>query len=90
MLIVALLVIAAAIVAIYRGLEVRLTLFLAALVLGTMAGRMDVIINTFFTTFANEKSVVPICTAMGFAYVLRHTGCDKHLVHLLLRPPSRS
>src|SRR4051794_1059610 len=40
------------------------------------------IVRTFLTTFSNEKFVVPICSAMGFAYVLRETGCDKHLVHL--------
>jgi DcuC family C4-dicarboxylate transporter len=26
---------------------------------------------------------------MAFSYVLRHTGCDQHLVHLLVRPLSR-
>src|SRR5262249_55915716 len=26
------------------------------------------------------------CTAMGFAHVVKHTGCDQHLIHLLLRP----
>src|ERR1043165_5685184 len=86
MIFLALLVIVAAIIAIYRGLEVRLTLFLAALLLGAMAAKTEVIVKTFFSTFANEKFVVPICTAMGFAYVLRHTGCDQHLVHLLVRP----
>ena len=34
-------------------------------------------------------TVVPICSAMGFAYVLRVTDCDHHLVHLLLRPLDR-
>ena len=31
-------------------------------------------------------SVVPICSAIGFAYVLKLTGCDQHLVQFLLRP----
>jgi DcuC family C4-dicarboxylate transporter len=34
--------------------------------------------------------VAPICAAMGFAAVLAETGCDRHLVHLLLRPLRRS
>ena len=89
MVFLALVVIALAIFAIYRGLEVRLTLFLAAAVLGIMAGNPQIILQTFFTTFTNEKFVVPICAAMGFAYVLRHTGCDQHLVHLLVRPLTR-
>src|SRR5256885_7420001 len=45
-----------------------------------------VIVRKFLSTFADEKFVIPICTAMGFAYVLRHTGCDQHLVQLLAKP----
>ena len=33
--------------------------------------------------------MVPICSAMGFAYVLRHTGCERHLVLLLVKPLRR-
>src|SRR4051812_47188922 len=50
-------------------------------------------LNTFaqlFVEFAkgltSPQSVVPICSAMGFAYVCKATGCDAHLVHLLVRP----
>lgn len=71
---------------IYRQLEVRLVLLLTALALGTLAGQVDAVVRKFFDTFADEKFVVPICTAMGFAYVLRHTQCDQHLVHLAVRP----
>ena len=42
-----------------------------------------------FFPYSNEKFVVPICCAMGFAYVLRHTGCDQHLVQLLVKPVRR-
>jgi DcuC family C4-dicarboxylate transporter len=78
--------IAAAIVAVVRGVDVRLALLLAALALGALAGRPMVIVQTFLITLADEKFVVPICCAMGFAYVLRHTQCDQHLVHLLVEP----
>ena len=44
------------------------------------------VVREFLSTFSNEKFVVPICSAMGFAYVLRHTGCDRHLVLLLVKP----
>ena len=80
------LVIIVAVVAIYRRFDVRLVLFLAALLLGTIAMQPDLIVDTFFDTFANERFVVPICCAMGFAYVLKHTECDQHLVHLLIEP----
>jgi DcuC family C4-dicarboxylate transporter len=72
--------------AIYQQLEVRLVLLLTALALGCLAGRVETVVQKFLETFANERFVVPICTAMGFAYVLRYTQCDQHLVHLLVRP----
>jgi C4-dicarboxylate transporter, DcuC family len=81
-----LIVIAAAVVAISRRVDVRLALLLAALALGTLAGNVAPIVRTFFATLTNEQFVLPICTAMGFAHVLRHSGCDRHLVHLLARP----
>jgi DcuC family C4-dicarboxylate transporter len=82
-------VIVLAVVAVVRQVDVRLVLFLAALALGGLAGQPAAIVRKFLSTFADEKFVVPICTAMGFAYVLRHTGCDRHLVHLLVRPFER-
>jgi DcuC family C4-dicarboxylate transporter len=82
-------VIVLAIVAVSRRMDVRLALLAAAFVLGCLAGRPMAVVRTFLETFANERFVVPICSAMGFAYVLRSTGCDRHLVHLLLRPVRR-
>jgi DcuC family C4-dicarboxylate transporter len=79
-------VVVLAVVAVVRRVDVRLALFLAALTLGGLAGRPMAIVYKFLSTFADEKFLVPIGTAMGFAYVLRHTGCDRHLVHLLVRP----
>ncbi len=81
-----LVVIFLAVVAVYRGIDVRLALLGAALALGALGGQPMAIVRVFLATFSNERFVVPICTAMGFAYVLRYTGCDQHLVHLLIRP----
>jgi DcuC family C4-dicarboxylate transporter len=81
-----LLVVLLSIYAIYRRVDVRLSLLLGALVLGMLAGKPFAIVRKFLETFSNERFVVPICTALGFAYVLRLTGCDQHLVHLLVRP----
>src|SRR5467141_2927231 len=90
------LVIAAGVYAVYRRVDVRLVLVLAALVLGLLASAEQwdlqpsaAIVRMFLTTFSNERFVVPICTAMGFAYVLKLAECDKHLVHLLIRPVTR-
>jgi DcuC family C4-dicarboxylate transporter len=85
----ALVVVVGAVVLIVRGWDVRLVLISSALVIGTMAGDIARVVREFLATFSNEKFVVPICSAMGFAYVLRHTGCERHLVLLLVKPLRR-
>jgi DcuC family C4-dicarboxylate transporter len=85
-----LLVIVVAVVAILRRAEVRLTLLLAALALGWLAGQPEAILEAFLRYFTSEQFLLPIGCCMGFAHVLRHTGCDQHLVHLLLRPLRRA
>jgi DcuC family C4-dicarboxylate transporter len=84
-----LLVIALAVAAIVRGWDVRLVLGVSALTLGTFAGDPSPVVRTFLETFSSEKFVVPICCAMGFGFVLRQTGCDQHLVRLLMKPIRR-
>jgi DcuC family C4-dicarboxylate transporter len=79
-------VIALAVYAILRRAEVRLTLTLAALALGCLARQPEVIVRTFLAYFTSEQFLVPIGCCMGFAYVLKHTDCDRHLVQLLVTP----
>lgn len=81
-----LLIVAAAVWAIVRRADVRLTLLLAALALGCLAGQPEVIVQKFLTTLLSERFVIPIACSLGFVRVLRQTGCDQHLVHLLVRP----
>jgi DcuC family C4-dicarboxylate transporter len=84
-----LVIIVAAVYAVIRRVDVRLALLLAALALGALTASLPLIIKTFVVTLSNEKFVVPICCAMGFAYVLRQTECDQHLVRLLVAPLRR-
>jgi DcuC family C4-dicarboxylate transporter len=84
-----LVVIVVAIWAIIRRIDVRLVLFLAALALGCLAGHPEAIVQKFLTMLVNEQFVVPLGCALGFVYVLRQTGCDEHLVRLLVRPIQR-
>jgi DcuC family C4-dicarboxylate transporter len=81
-----LLVVALTVIAIIRRTEVRLTLITSALVLGLLVGDPMRIVRSFLAGLTDEKFLLPIASCMGFAYVLRHTGCDKHLVVLLLAP----
>ncbi|MBI2929874.1 MAG: C4-dicarboxylate transporter DcuC [Verrucomicrobia bacterium] len=88
-LILGLLIIAAAVWAVVRKVDVRLALLLAAAALGALTGKLDLIAQKFFATFTSQQFLVPICCAMGFSYALRHTQCDQHLVHLLVEPLRR-
>ncbi len=75
-----------AVLIVTRGADVRVALFAAALAIAGVTGTVTPVVREFLGTFSNEKFVVPICTAMGFAYVLKHTGCERHLVLLLVKP----
>src|SRR4051812_36477798 len=80
-----------------RGHDIRLILFAAAAAMFVLRGlqpevsghRFD-LFGDYFLAFArgmtDPNSVVPICSAMGFAYVCKFTRCDAHLVHLLISP----
>ncbi len=81
------LVVVTALVAI--GLDVRLVLLLGAVPLFLATGTMPQMLRKMVAEMANPSTVVPIGAAMGFAFVLRTTGCDRHLVELLLVPIRR-
>lgn len=83
-----LIVVAAAVYFMVRRYEVRLVLLASGLLLGLIAGRPLLLFDTFARAMV-AGMVGPICAAMGFAAVVSATGCDKHLVHLLLMPIRR-
>jgi len=87
--IVALAVAAAALVAVRKGLDVRLTLILAGLVLASAAGVPWKVFDAFQSAVGNGGIIGPICSAMGFAYVLKATGADREMVLLLTSPLRR-
>jgi DcuC family C4-dicarboxylate transporter len=70
-------------------LEVRLVLIAAAVPLFASTTGLRTMCGKLVTEMANAGTVVPICSALGFAYVLRITECDQHLVRSLLRPLNR-
>lgn len=78
-------IIAAAIAAMLRRVEVRFVLLSAGFLMALSAGRPLAVADAF-TRGMVTAMVAPICAAMGFAALVSATGCDKHLVHLLLAP----
>jgi DcuC family C4-dicarboxylate transporter len=89
MLALTLLILAATVYLMVRRVEVRLVLLGAGLLMALLAGQPLLIADTF-TRGMVASMVAPICAAMGFAMVMTVTGCDKHLVHLLLNPIRRA
>lgn len=78
-----------AVVLVARRADVRLVLGLSALALFALGGRFPDAFRALAAEMANHKTVVPICSALGFAYVLKLTECDKHLVQFLVGPLRR-
>ena len=72
-----------------REVDVRLVLFGAGLALASLVLKPLVVFDVFLSEMGNGKTIGPICTAMGYAYVLRATRCDQAMVQLLLAPLRR-
>lgn len=69
--------------AIIKRYETRMVLFTSGLIMALISGKPLVAIDAFATAMVNPGLVTVICTVMGFAYVMKLTKCDAHLVHLL-------
>lgn len=72
-----------------REVDVRLVLFGAGLALTSLVLKPLVVFDVFLSEMGNGKTIGPICTALGYAYVLRATGCDRAMVQVLLTPVRR-
>lgn len=89
LLVLAIVVAASAIEAIRRGLDVRFVLFGAGLILVAAVGQWWLVFDTFQKYLGRADIIGPICSAMGYAWVLKATGCDAHMVRLLMQPLRR-
>jgi DcuC family C4-dicarboxylate transporter len=86
----ALVTVALAFVLIWYGHDVRAVLLAAALAIGAMSGQAGAVFRRTAEALGDIKFVLPICSAMGFAFVVRETGCADALVSMLLRPIGRA
>ena len=69
--------------AIIKKFETRLVLFLSGFTMALLSGKPMAAVDSFSKAMVNPGLVTVICTVMGFAYVMKLTKCDAHLVHLL-------
>lgn len=71
---------------IVKRTDVRLVLAVSAAILFALAGKFPDLFKMIAKEMANPGTVIPICSSVGFAYILNLTECDKQLVCLLLHP----
>lgn len=68
--------------AIIKRYENRLVLLGAGLLMSLIALKPGVAFDQFQKSMTNGGLITAICSVLGFAYVMKLTGCDRHLVHL--------
>lgn len=66
-----------------RTVLIAVGLLMAILTLNPMAA-----LDAFAKSMTSGGLIMAICSSMGFAYVMKYTQCDTHLVHLLTKPLS--
>ncbi|RMF35019.1 MAG: hypothetical protein D6747_03605 [Chlorobiota bacterium] len=76
-------------IAVWRGADVRLVLIGAGAVLTALAGVPHRVLDAFLRVMGDGGIVGPICSAMGYAFVLRTLGADRAMVELLTAPLQR-
>jgi len=74
--------------AIVKRWEVRLVLFTSGALMLILSGNIFGAVTAFTGPqgMVSAGLVTVICTVMGFAYVLKLTECDAHLIHAIVRP----
>lgn len=65
--------------------ESRMVLFIAGLVMAAFAGNPLAAFDAFAKNMTTAGLIEAICSVMGFAYVMKVTGCDKHLINLVAK-----
>lgn len=64
--------------------EARMVLVAAGIVMCACAGNPMAALNSFAKGMASSM-ISSACSSMGFALVMRFTGCDKHLINFLAK-----
>ena len=63
--------------------ESRMVLFIAGLSMAIIAGSPLAAFDAFAKNMTTAGLIEAICSVMGFAYVMKVTECDKHLINLV-------
>ena len=63
--------------------ESRMVLIGAGILMAIVAGKPMAALDAFAKSMTNAGLITSVCSCMGFALVMKYTGCDKHLVELI-------
>jgi C4-dicarboxylate transporter, DcuC family len=63
--------------------ESRMVLIGAGILMAIAAGKPMLALEAFAKSMTNAGLITSVCSCMGFALVMKYTGCDKHLVELI-------
>ncbi|QBQ64283.1 TRAP transporter large permease subunit [Actinobacillus indolicus] len=86
--IVAILGIIATIYFLIKKYETRTVLIGVGLLMSILTLNPMGALDAFAKSMTSGGLIMAICSSMGFAYVMKYTQCDTHLVHLLTKPLS--
>lgn len=85
----ALIVVIGTVYGLLKRWETRLVLLTSGLLMCCLAIDPYAAFKQFDVSMTKSALIVVICSAMGFAYVMKETKCDLHLVSLLTKPLSK-
>ena len=60
--------------------ESRMVLIAAGILMYIIAGKPMAALDAFAKSMTNAGLITSVCSCMGFAWCMKYTGCDKHLV----------
>ncbi|MDY5045289.1 C4-dicarboxylate transporter DcuC [Phascolarctobacterium sp.] len=60
--------------------ESRMVLIAAGILMCIISGKPMAALDAFAKSMTNAGLITSVCSCMGFAWCMKYTGCDKHLV----------
>lgn len=83
MVIVGALIVLVTIYFLVKQYETRMVLFISGLVMAILGGNPLAAFSAFAKSMTTGGLIEAICSVMGFAFVMKITECDKHLINLV-------
>ena len=80
LLIIGALVVLGVIYLLLKRQESRMVLIAAGILMCIIGGKPMAALDAFAKSMTNAGLITSVCSCMGFAWCMKYTGCDKHLV----------